>query len=185
MTSYRADKPNFVEFWVKMAKITLKVKVNDLNFQYQPRVFHDACLVQIWWFQLKCVMSYRADKVKFTDRQTNRRTDGQTLATTITLRPERPRGKKHATRRKSGGLVSSPAFAFLFQKHIICQIFWMNAKISYHPNSQFKLELQSRNLKSEWKSEIFWPVFKHFHSRKCNWKCRLWNGVHFVSASMC
>ena len=31
-----------------------------------------------------------ADKLKFTDR----RTDGQTDATTIPLRPERPRGKK-------------------------------------------------------------------------------------------
>ena len=29
---YRADKPNFLEFWVKMAKMTLKVKVNDLHF---------------------------------------------------------------------------------------------------------------------------------------------------------
>ena len=45
MTTYRADKPNFLEFLVKMAKVTLKVKVNDLNFQYQPRVSHDACLV--------------------------------------------------------------------------------------------------------------------------------------------
>ena len=25
----------------------------------------------------------------------------------------------------------------------------------------------------------------HFHSRKCTWKCRLRNGVHFVSASVC
>ena len=62
MRSYRADKPNFLEFWVKMAKMTLKVKVNGQYFQYQPRVSHDACLVQIWWFQLKSVMSYRADK---------------------------------------------------------------------------------------------------------------------------
>ena len=53
MTNYRADKANFLEFWVKMAKMTLKVKVNDLHFQYQPRVFHDACLKQIWWFKLK------------------------------------------------------------------------------------------------------------------------------------
>ena len=29
--SHCADKPNFLEFWVKM---TLKVKVNDLHFQY-------------------------------------------------------------------------------------------------------------------------------------------------------
>ena len=27
--------------------------------------------------------------------------------------------------------------------------------------------------------------FKSFHSRKCIWKCHLWNGSHFVSASMC
>ena len=27
--------------------------------------------------------------------------------------------------------------------------------------------------------------FKGFHSRKCTSKCRLWNGGHFVSASMC
>ena len=31
--SYGADKPNFPEFWVKMAKMTLKAKVNDLHFQ--------------------------------------------------------------------------------------------------------------------------------------------------------
>ena len=45
--------------------------VNDPYFQYQPRVSYDACLVQIWWFQLKFVMSYHADKVKFTDRRTD------------------------------------------------------------------------------------------------------------------
>ena len=90
--SYRADKPNFLEFWIKMAKMTLKVMVNDLHFQYQPRVSHDACLVQIWWFQLKFVTSYRADKVKFTYRQTDAPTDGQTQATTIPPRPDRSRG---------------------------------------------------------------------------------------------
>ena len=41
---------NFLEFQVKMAKKTLRGKVNDLHFQYQLRVSHDACLVQIWWF---------------------------------------------------------------------------------------------------------------------------------------
>ena len=30
-----------------MAKITLKIKVNDLHFQYQPRVSKDVYLVQI------------------------------------------------------------------------------------------------------------------------------------------
>ena len=29
-----------------MAKINLKVKVNDFRFQYQPRVSRDACLLK-------------------------------------------------------------------------------------------------------------------------------------------
>ena len=58
-----------------MAKMTVKVKVNDPYFQYQRRVSHDACLVQIWWFQLKSETSYRADKVKFTDGWADGRTD--------------------------------------------------------------------------------------------------------------
>ena len=32
------DKPNLLEFWVKMAKITLKVTVNDLYFKYHPSI---------------------------------------------------------------------------------------------------------------------------------------------------
>ena len=47
-----------------MAKMTLNVKGNDSHFQYQ------------WWFKLKSVTSYRADKVKFTDRQVDGQTDG-------------------------------------------------------------------------------------------------------------
>ena len=71
--------------------MALKVKVNDHNFQYQLlRVSQDACLVQIWWFQLKFVTSYHADKEKFTDR----RTDRWMQATTIPLGPERTGGKK-------------------------------------------------------------------------------------------
>ena len=58
--------------------MTLNVKVNDLHFQYQPRVSQDARVVQIWWFQLKSVTSYRADKAKFTDRQADRQTDMMT-----------------------------------------------------------------------------------------------------------
>ena len=50
MTSYRADKPNFLEFQVKMAKMTLKVKFNVLHFQFQTKVSQYVCLVQIWWF---------------------------------------------------------------------------------------------------------------------------------------
>ena len=57
-----SDKLNILEFWVKKAKMTLKVKVNDPYFQCQLRVSYDACLVPIWWFKLKSVKSYRADK---------------------------------------------------------------------------------------------------------------------------
>ena len=71
--SYPANKPNFLEFWVKMGKMTLKVMVNDLHFRNQPKVSQDACLVQIWIIQLNYVMSYHAEKVKFTDR--DRQTD--------------------------------------------------------------------------------------------------------------
>ena len=35
------------------------------------------CMLQIWWFQLKYLTSYRADKVKYTDIKTYRRTDGR------------------------------------------------------------------------------------------------------------
>ena len=55
----------------------LEDQIDDLYFQYHPWVSHDACLVLIWWFQLKSVKSYRADKVKFTDRQTDRRRQRQ------------------------------------------------------------------------------------------------------------
>ena len=93
ITIYCVDKRNVLEFQVNMAKMTFKVMVYDLHFQYQLRVSHDACLVQIWWFQLKSVTSYLVDNVKFTDRRTDGWTDGQTQATTIPLRPERPRGE--------------------------------------------------------------------------------------------
>ena len=45
--------------------MTLKVKVNDPHFQYQPKVTQDACLEQVWWFQSNSVMSYCADKQNF------------------------------------------------------------------------------------------------------------------------
>ena len=46
-----------------MAKMTLKVnKVDDLRFQYQPRVSQGACFMQIWWMLLKSVTSYRAER---------------------------------------------------------------------------------------------------------------------------
>ena len=31
----------------------------------------------------------------------------------------------------------------------------------------------------------FWWEFKYFHSRKCTWKCRLRNGIYFVSDAIC
>ena len=61
-TSYHTDKPNFLEFWVKMAKMNLKVKVNDPHFQYHLRASQDACLGQIWLFQLKSVKSHCAGR---------------------------------------------------------------------------------------------------------------------------
>ena len=55
-----------------MAKMIFKFKVNNPYFQYQLRVSQDACFfLQIWWFQLKSVTSYRVDKVKFTDGRIN------------------------------------------------------------------------------------------------------------------
>ena len=38
--------------------------------------------------------------------------------------------------------------------------------------------LQQISMNSSWQ-------FTHFHSRRCIWTCRLENGGHFVSASMC
>ena len=41
--------------------MTLKVKVNDPHFQYRLSVSQDACLVQIWLFQPKPVLTYHVD----------------------------------------------------------------------------------------------------------------------------
>ena len=50
-------------------QMTVKVEVNDPDFQHQPRKYQDAYLVQIWVSQLKSMMCYHADKEKFTDGQ--------------------------------------------------------------------------------------------------------------------
>ena len=42
-----ADKSNFLQFCQNVQN-DLKVKVNDLHFQYHLTVSRDACLVQIW-----------------------------------------------------------------------------------------------------------------------------------------
>ena len=48
-----------------LIKMTLKINVNDPHFQYQTRLSQDECLMQIWWFRHKSVMSYRADNPNF------------------------------------------------------------------------------------------------------------------------
>ena len=53
--------------------MTLKVKFNYHNFQCDLRESQSACLVQLWWFQLKYVTSYRADNVKFMGGHTDGR----------------------------------------------------------------------------------------------------------------
>ena len=61
----------------KKDKMILNVKVNDPNFRYQLTVSPEACLVRIWWFQLKSQTIYHAGKIKFTHGQTEdkRQTD--------------------------------------------------------------------------------------------------------------
>ena len=75
-----------------MAKMTLNVKVNDLHFKYQPRVFQD----ELFGANL-VILDQICDKLSCGQGevygQTDGRTDGQTQATTILLRPKRPRGK--------------------------------------------------------------------------------------------
>ena len=41
----------FLRILSQNGRLTLKINVNDLHFQYQPRVSQDACLVQIWAIQ--------------------------------------------------------------------------------------------------------------------------------------
>ena len=76
-----------------MAKMTLKVKVNDTHFQYQPRVSHDACLVK------KLVMPATiCDEVKLTYIlayiHMYGQTDGQTYRWTDTGNNNTPFGLK-------------------------------------------------------------------------------------------
>ena len=72
-----------------LASIHSKLLHGKNKFSRILRVSQDASLVQIWWFQVKSIMSCHADKVNFMDG----RTDGQTQATIMPLRPKRPRGK--------------------------------------------------------------------------------------------
>ena len=60
----------FLEILSQKGQMTLKIKVNDPHFQYQPRVFQHACLVQLSWFKPKYV-SYCADKPNFLEFNTS------------------------------------------------------------------------------------------------------------------
>ena len=59
------------------------------NTSQDHRISQDLCFEQIWWFQFKSVMSYHADKKKFTDGQTDRGNNNTPLSWNF----ERPRGK--------------------------------------------------------------------------------------------
>ena len=107
MTSYRADKPNFIEFKVKMAKMTYVLEGHgqwppfSIPAKSIPRCMFGANLVILDQIcdELLCGQGKgygRTDR----DRQTDGgggRTDRQTQATTIPLQPERPRGENQNT----------------------------------------------------------------------------------------
>ena len=76
--------------------------------------------------------------------------------------------------------VDGPAKMDLPMKHTLC--------------FQVNLWALSSSLKWPWLKKVdwtflnqvqFWLKLNHFHSRICIWKCRLQNGCHFVSASIC
>ena len=72
-TSKSANK--FAQSSWKLALIIQVTIASEWHCEFRPNA-HTACLVQIWWFQLKSVMSYRADKLKFADAgQMDRQTD--------------------------------------------------------------------------------------------------------------
>ena len=58
-------QPNFPGIWSRNGQMTLKVKTNDPHFQYQLTVSQDACLVQIWWFQVKSLMKLSCHQPHF------------------------------------------------------------------------------------------------------------------------
>ena len=61
--------------------------------------------IQVWWIYWINWLSYRVNKDDG-NRQTDRRTDGQTQVATITLRPKRPRVKNHVWILSQGVPVS-------------------------------------------------------------------------------
>ena len=71
MTSYRANKPNFQELWDRMAKMTLKVRVNDpfFNTEREYPMMHVWCKVgdsrlNLRWVTLQTRSSLRTESDK-------------------------------------------------------------------------------------------------------------------------
>ena len=75
-----------------MALTSRKIFTNSAHLQYHPRKCHIKATQQVWWTYWINWLSYCVNKDDG-NRQTDRRTDGQTQVTTITLRPKRPRVK--------------------------------------------------------------------------------------------
>ena len=55
----------------KEDELILKVKANDPHFKCQLKLYYDAWLDQIWWFQSKSVTSYYANNPNFLEVKVN------------------------------------------------------------------------------------------------------------------
>ena len=73
----------------------MKILTNMAHLQYHPRECHIKATQQVWWTCWINWLNYCVNKDDG-NRQTDRRTDGQTQVTTITLRPKRPRVNNRA-----------------------------------------------------------------------------------------
>ena len=147
--------------------MTFKVKVNDLNFQYPPRVSQDVYLLQILWFPPKSVTSYLEDKVKFTD--------GQTQATTIPLRPERCQGNK----RNGESTHVWPHLSKQVQAHMIAadtlQPWWRHQMETFSASlalcvGNSPVPVNSPH-KGQWRGALmfsFLPLYKKGDKTKCD-----------------
>ena len=110
---YRADKSNFLEFWVKMAKMTSKGHVNYIYFQYQRRVYPRMHVLRKFG-DCSSNLCDRVDKVKFTDGRTDGRMDGQ---------PDRRRQRQCPFGLKGQG-IKIGAFALLVWTN-----WWSNTRV--------------------------------------------------------
>ena len=122
--SYDVDELKLLESRVKIAKMTLKIKVNEPHFQYRPKVSWGACLFPIWWFKLKSALIYCADKVKFTDRLMDRSRQQK-----IPLRLERAMGKTRS---------ATPTVLWFFSpgnSRLISDTFKQHSKLYWTPDT--------------------------------------------------